>query len=79
MNQRIEKHQDDYIPAVFLNYSFAELGNWVHNLTKRATHRATPEKKRKDMYDAKNYLAIMGMKLKDFCGRTDININYDEL
>ena len=61
----IEKHEKDYRPEAWRNYSFAELGQWVELLAKRANHRSTPEKKKKDLYDARNYLSMMETKLKE--------------
>jgi hypothetical protein len=59
----IESHQGDYKPQAWEAYTLAELGNWVHLLAKRAEHRGNPEKRAKDMYDARNYLAMMAAKL----------------
>lgn len=60
----ISEHQKDYKPEAWEAYSFAELGEWVHLLSKRAEHRENPEKRKKDLYDARNYLAMMDAKLK---------------
>ena len=61
----INPHQADYKDRAWEQYSFEELGMFVHLLTKRATHRSNPEKKKKDLYDARNYLSMMDAKLKD--------------
>jgi len=54
------KHEKDYKPLSWKKYSLQELGNFVHLLAKRAGHRANPEKRKKDLYDAGNYLFMMG-------------------
>lgn len=59
----IAAHQADYKANAWDQYTLAELGQWVHLLATRATHRDNPEKKAKDLYDAKNYHAMMGAKL----------------
>lgn len=59
----IKAHSADYKNGSFAEYSFEELGHWIHLLMKRATHRANLEKAEKDMYDAQNYLDIMQEKL----------------
>lgn len=56
-------HQKDYKANAWESYSFQELGDWVHLLTKRAEHRDNPEKKSKDLYDAQNYMDMMQAKL----------------
>lgn len=61
----IKKHAGDYNDRAWEEYSFAELGNFVHLLAKRSEHRSNPEKKKKDLYDARNYLSMMDAKLKD--------------
>lgn len=55
----IEPHQKDYQPDAWMMYSIDELGEWVHLLTKRASHRTNLEKAQKDLYDAQNYLNMM--------------------
>lgn len=45
-------HQKDYRPGAWEAYTMAELGWWVHLLATRAGHRATPEKREKDLMDA---------------------------
>jgi hypothetical protein len=61
----IKEHQPDYKDRAWEQYSMEELGQWVSLLTKRATHRKNPEKMKKDLYDARNYLSMMDAKLKD--------------
>ena len=61
----LETHRSDYKDRAWEEYSFGELGNFVHLLAKRSEHRSTPEKKKKDLYDARNYLLMMDAKLKE--------------
>jgi len=65
MTSPIEKHQPDYKENTWKNYSLFELGMWVHLFMKRSTHRKNEEKRKKDVYDAKNYLWMMGQKIKE--------------
>jgi len=60
MANPLEEHQEDYKPAAWIAYSLRDLGNWVHLLTERATHRTNIEKMKKDLHDANNYLFMMG-------------------
>lgn len=59
----ISQHQGDYKAQAWEAYTLAELGWWVHLFAKRAEHRDNPEKRAKDLYDARNYLAMMAAKL----------------
>lgn len=59
----IAEHAKDYQPNAYHRYSMAELGQWVHLLSTRATHRANAEKRQKDLNDAQNYLDMMQEKL----------------
>jgi hypothetical protein len=61
----IQNHAVDYNDRAWEQYSFEELGCFVHLLAKRAGHRFNPDKKKKDLYDARNYLSMMDAKLKD--------------
>jgi len=61
--EALKLHEQDYNPAAWEQYTFQELGNFVHLLAKRATHRANPDKRAKDLYDAENYLSMMKSKL----------------
>ena len=61
--KEIQSHQGDYNSGAWELYSLAELGQWVHLLTKRAEHRTNLAKKDKDLTDASNYLAMMQSKL----------------
>ena len=60
----IDQHQDDYKPQAWEAYTFAELGQWVHLLAKRSEHRDDPVKRKKDLYDARNYAEMLSAKLK---------------
>lgn len=59
----IDAHAGDYKPSAWEAYTLAELGQWVHLFAKRAEHRDNPEKRAKDLYDARNYLEMMRGKL----------------
>jgi len=61
--QSCVEHQDKYPAKAWEGYSLAELGYWVHLLTKRAKHRSDFAKKDKDLLDAQNYLNMMQSKL----------------
>jgi len=74
---RLEKHQPDYYQNSWEEYSFQELGSIVSFFAKRAIHRANEEKAKKDLYDAKNYLAMMIEKLSMECKA--LGINFEEL
>jgi hypothetical protein len=52
-------HEEDYHPEAWHEYTLAELGWWVHLLTKRAGHRKDGPKRDKDLEDAQNYLSMM--------------------
>jgi hypothetical protein len=55
----IKSHVYDYNRGSWRTYSLDELGVWVHLLCKRSRHRASSEKKAKDLEDAQNYLNMM--------------------
>ena len=59
----IEAHAVDYKSRAWEAYTLAELGQWVHLLATRSGHRDNPEKRAKDLYDARNYLDMMKQKL----------------
>ena len=63
--EEIRPHASDYLSGAWREYSFEELGMWVHLLATRAFHRANKEKAAKDLEDAKNYLAMMREKLAE--------------
>lgn len=57
--ESITQHEPKYKANVWQDYTLQELGNWVHLFTKRAGHRSDPEKKAKDLADARDYHAMM--------------------
>lgn len=59
--KEIEVHQPEYLSQAWAAYTLQELGSWVHLFAKRAQHRsaAAIDKRKKDLYDARNYLAMM--------------------
>lgn len=56
---QIKDHADDYADNAWTAYTLDELGHFVHLLAKRSTHRTDEAKRRKDIYDARNYLRMM--------------------
>jgi hypothetical protein len=60
----LEDHVKDYKTDAWKRYTLSELGNFVHNLTKRATHRKNVDKATKDIDDARNYLDMMSRKIQ---------------
>lgn len=63
MPESLVAHQSKYREGAWDEYSIDELGQWVHLLAKRATHRTDPEKRAKDLTDAQNYLDVIQAKL----------------
>ncbi len=63
--EEIKKHSSKFIYGSWRNYTFQELGNFVHLLTKRAHHRTERDKAEKDLDDARNYLVMMLSKLDE--------------
>lgn len=63
--QSILPHQPEYQSQAWQAYTLHELGMWVHLFAKRAQHRsvAAVDKRKKDLYDARNYLAMMAAHL----------------
>src|SRR5271157_5417750 len=61
--EEIKSHSVDYLDRSWEDYTFEELGQFVHLLAKRAGHRAETKKRQKDLYDAQNYLRMMQAKL----------------
>jgi hypothetical protein len=61
--ETIKPHQPDYVEGAWQDYTFAELGQWIHLLATRATHRGEGMKRQKDLYDAQNYLNMLQAKL----------------
>jgi hypothetical protein len=56
--ETLEKHEVDYKPNAYADYTAEELGWWVKLLTKRAGMRSDSLKRGKDLYDAANYQAM---------------------
>jgi len=54
-----EEHQPKYHNLAWMQYTLAELGQWVHLFVKRAGHRKDTVKREKDLTDAQNYLDMM--------------------
>jgi len=77
MDDRLEKHKPDYKPKAYEAYTITQLGGIVEFFAQRASHRTNEEKKRKDLYDAKNYLWMMEQKLRKKC--SDLGIDFDSL
>ena len=75
--ERLEAHQPDYKSLSYKEYSIAELGNIIGFFVKRAGHRSNPDKQRKDLYDAKNYLAMLTEKAKNKAEK--LGIDFDSL
>lgn len=65
----IVPHEPKYKPDAWKVYSLQELGNFVHLLAKRSGHRAEPEKRKKDLDDARNYWRMMGAHLDELEGK----------
>ena len=59
MPTSIRENESEFVSGSWRKYSITELGNWVHLLVKRATHRMDAKKARKDLKDAQSYLDIM--------------------
>ncbi len=62
---QVARHDADYKPGAWKEYTLQELGAWVALLAKRATHRSTFEKRDKDIRDARTYLAMMSAHLDE--------------
>jgi len=75
--ERLDVHQPDYLPKSYREYSLSELGGVIAFFTKRAGHRSNPDKQRKDLYDAKNYLAMLTEKVKNKAEK--LSIDFDSL
>lgn len=61
----LQSHEKDYRAGAYKAYTLFELGAWVHLLATRADHRSDPEKRAKDLYDARNYWRMMGEALDE--------------
>jgi len=77
IDERLEKHQPDYKAKAYREYSIVELGNIIAFFVKRASHRVEIGKMTKDVYDAKNYLAMMEQKVKNKAEK--LGIDFDSL
>ncbi len=67
--KEIVPHAPKYNNNSWQDYTLQELGNWVHLFSKRATHRADPEKRQKDLVDARNYWLMMGSHIDQLEGK----------
>ena len=65
MPEGLLAHQEDYRPNSWSTYTIEELEWWVKLLRKRATHRTDQIKRRKDLYDARNYKSILDAKMEE--------------
>ncbi len=54
------EHFAEWQDGTWRDYTISELGDWVHLLHKRATHRITASKRLKDLEDARNYWIMIG-------------------
>ena len=63
--EQIKPNAGGYNDKAWLLWSIQELGNWVHLLANRSTHRSVKAKALKDITDAENYHAMMGSHLVD--------------
>lgn len=68
----LEEHEKDYFPEAWEEYSIQELGEWIHLLVTRSTHRKAVEKVKKDLHDAKNYFEMIEKKLRYMAGVNDL-------
>lgn len=59
----LQPHEKSYKTQAWANYTISELGDWIHLLVKRNRHRSDPEKRKKDLYDARNYWLMIGKML----------------
>ncbi len=59
----LNKHEKDYKEDAWRDYSVADLGMWVALLMKRSQHRDNETKRKKDLYDAQNYLDMIQSQL----------------
>ena len=69
-NQDVKKKADyyeerpDFIKNTWLQYSVADLGQWVSLFLKRAFHRTDQKKRAKDIFDASQYLKMMSAHVR---------------
>jgi hypothetical protein len=60
IREALADNQDNYKPLAWQQYTIDELGHWVHLFVKRAGHRSCPDKRAKDLKDARAYWLMMG-------------------
>lgn len=58
-------HENDFGKDAWKDYTLEELGQWIALLTKRASHRSNPDKSKKDIVDAQNYLEMLNEAVKN--------------
>jgi len=59
----IVKHQPDYRPGAWTEYTVGELAEIIAYKSKLATHYVNEEKRDKAIQDARNYLDMLDVKL----------------
>lgn len=74
--EEIKKFAGSYKEGSWQQYELNELGNWVHLLAKRAKHRKSLEKMKKDLDDANYYSIMLSAKLNEI--RRDLIGDVDE-
>lgn len=57
--EQIKEHSSKYKNKSWENYTPEQLSHWVINMGIRATHRTEEHKAKKDIQDARNYLAML--------------------
>lgn len=72
--EQIKSHSEDYQDDSWKLYTEKELLHWVQNLSKRATQRTNVEKAKKDIYDARNYMAMLQAKLNHMIDESEKRI-----
>ena len=63
--EEIKKHANKYKEGAWRNYSYEELAQWVHLLTKRASHRSNFKKADDDLDAAYNYMIMIKAKFEE--------------
>ena len=63
MPKELRPHLDNYFPESWRNYTLQELGTFVYLLTTRSLMRGSPERRARDLYDARNYWRMIGAHL----------------
>ena len=64
LEQALKENQPKYHEKAWQDYTEQELEWWVKLFRKRADHRKDPEKRAKDLQDAKNYELMLIEKRK---------------